>query len=447
MNKAVYGSDAAAMKAAGHELLNAKTVMQKNFSRLSFPMMCVIDYFGHRIVSMSLLPIRHDTLVYGSADACKTVICKDSAFVELITNVAKALKLKHHVVNASGVTLCTPGDLEGHLGLDGNFYLIDAARLMPPEAPGKSAIFIPADEALPARDIKTDDSVMNNSDKWNRKLERLLGEDTQSEMVVCTETPIGTIWYLKDADEVNVRASCLIGRRMLGNVVLMRRNRASTLYRLLRPEFVETNPVPLCSDAFTHFQDADPDKEQHNQEIVEATKRLFQEVIPDFADALNRHHETPVTFEELSQMMHKRGINIRHMGRVRKLVTVPHLRSFLLTDLVARVCKNDLRHRLRMMLKTNAASKPDVVRKEVVAYFNLILGSSKRTLRHWNLDIKVRIQHKFIDALSDEEIKDYHKIRDDLLVCVVPSLCSLSFIHLNNIHLLFIHLVFLRLNV
>jgi hypothetical protein len=28
-----------------------------------------------------------------------------------------------------------PGDIEGHMGLDGRFYLLDFARYMPPEPP------------------------------------------------------------------------------------------------------------------------------------------------------------------------------------------------------------------------------------------------------------------------------------------------------------------------
>lgn len=31
--------------------------------------------------------------------------------------------------------VASPGDLEGHKGLDGRYYLLDVARLFPPEAP------------------------------------------------------------------------------------------------------------------------------------------------------------------------------------------------------------------------------------------------------------------------------------------------------------------------
>lgn len=38
-------------------------------------------------------------------------------------------------VGREQVMVASPGDLEGHKGLDGRYYLLDVARLFPPEAP------------------------------------------------------------------------------------------------------------------------------------------------------------------------------------------------------------------------------------------------------------------------------------------------------------------------
>jgi len=50
-----------------------------------------------------------------------------------------SLILKHvqqpHLVRSK--MLYGPGDIEGHLGRDGKFYLLDFSRLFPPEAPLK----------------------------------------------------------------------------------------------------------------------------------------------------------------------------------------------------------------------------------------------------------------------------------------------------------------------
>ncbi len=35
------------------------------------------------------------------------------------------------------LTCCRPGDIEGHKGSDGKYYVLDFGRVMPPEAPSK----------------------------------------------------------------------------------------------------------------------------------------------------------------------------------------------------------------------------------------------------------------------------------------------------------------------
>ena len=56
------------------------------------------------------------------------------------------------------------------------------------------------------------------------------------------------------------------------------------LYRLLRPEFVKSYHE-LCSDAFSGFI-AKHDYREHNNEILEATDLLINDLIPVLADEL-----------------------------------------------------------------------------------------------------------------------------------------------------------------
>jgi hypothetical protein len=54
---------------------------------------------------------------------------------------------------------------------------------------------------------------------------------------------------------------------------------------MFRPEFVKLNPVPLSSDALSRF--GGDDNAQHDKEILEATQRLIDKVIPSFATFLD----------------------------------------------------------------------------------------------------------------------------------------------------------------
>jgi len=50
-------------------------------------------------------------------------------------SLGKKFNLRQHLVGKKRVPITGPGDIEGHLGTDGRYYLLDFARLMPPEAP------------------------------------------------------------------------------------------------------------------------------------------------------------------------------------------------------------------------------------------------------------------------------------------------------------------------
>eukprot|EP00727_Mastigamoeba_balamuthi_P002688 m51a1_g12416 hypothetical protein (960) ;mRNA; f:734993-739255 len=405
--RGLYGGDQYSMKAAELEVLSMQEVLKLEISGLFTPLMTMIDYAGFRLIAMSLIPVDNTTLVYGSNDGAKTVINSCEEFTTLVKEAAERLNLKEHVVGPDGAyRIHTPADMEGHKGYDGCFYLVDSARLFPPEAPIRTSLFIPEDKDLPCQEKKLDAEAFDKQDKLEDYLRRVLGDDLR-----CYECGVGIMWYACSPDK-NERASALCNRLITGNALLLRLNKASVLYNLLRPELVRSNPTPLCSDAWTKFQNADPNKDTHNREVGEATLRLLQEVIPNFAEALNNYTITPVSLEELTRLMHVHGINLRFLGRLRKAVVVPHIRSFLLTEMVARECKVCVRSRMRTM-----ASAPEAdLHREIVDYFNLLLGESKAGTHYWRVTLKTRVQLKYIDALSQDEAVPDHDLRDDVLL-------------------------------
>jgi hypothetical protein len=69
----LYGDDAFAAKAAGHELKSLRHLIGCRSAQLHFPLCSVIDYLGFRVIASSQLPINQDTLRYGSADGGRHV--------------------------------------------------------------------------------------------------------------------------------------------------------------------------------------------------------------------------------------------------------------------------------------------------------------------------------------------------------------------------------------
>jgi hypothetical protein len=97
--------------------------------------MALIDFRGYRLSAQSLLPIgRDDSLVMGSADAGEHMAGETWA-LERMAPLGATLNLKCHRIGHSPTWAWGPFDLEGHRGDDGRFYLVDFARLFPPEMP------------------------------------------------------------------------------------------------------------------------------------------------------------------------------------------------------------------------------------------------------------------------------------------------------------------------
>ncbi|KAH8074965.1 hypothetical protein JL721_946 [Aureococcus anophagefferens] len=175
-----YGDDDAAHKCVGHDLKGANAVLAARVPGVHVALQCVVDYLGYRIHAQGILPIGalegdadgsdqgsaslYDhmpiygravddesskgqspaepaaltTLVSGSSDGGRTIRrgrrgggAETVADVELL---AKELRLAPH-----GGGLFCGCDVEVHRGSDGRSYLVDLARVFPPEAPGPTS--------------------------------------------------------------------------------------------------------------------------------------------------------------------------------------------------------------------------------------------------------------------------------------------------------------------
>jgi hypothetical protein len=106
---------------------------------LCFPLMAVIDYMGFRVLAVSLLPISKATLRYGSDSGGRIARALDPQLNGLMKKAGEKLNLAGHVVGSSKTVIFGPGDIEGHCGSDGRYYVLDFGRVYPCEAPAQGA--------------------------------------------------------------------------------------------------------------------------------------------------------------------------------------------------------------------------------------------------------------------------------------------------------------------
>jgi hypothetical protein len=323
----IYGNnDEAAMKAAGHELLGLMSYYNCQIPGLSLPLMALINYRGFRLVALSLLPIDKTTLIYGSSDGGQHVRATIPKFNLLMEQAAAILNLKAHLVGMnSKAILHAAGDIEGHYGKDKRSYLVDFARVFPPQ-------------------------------------------------------------------------------------LKMRRDRKPRhLYELLRPELVKSNPKPLSSDALTGWGTHDPENcKIHNTEVKEATLRLYFEVIPKFAERLNKLTYNEMENVRLIEECHREGINIRHLGFVRASVSNPEVRQMILMICITRVLKNKLNARLRDKLRKIKVPSEEPYRKVILAILNKVLDYEGEW---WTVTVKRYLKEKFVECLSPEEENELFDLR------------------------------------
>ncbi|KYQ99698.1 hypothetical protein DLAC_03638 [Tieghemostelium lacteum] len=129
-------ADGFAQKSANHEIKGLNHFMEaSNCGLIRFPLMAIIDYRGYRLLAISQLPIDKTTIVYGSCDAGKTVHNSDPLISQEMERISKILNLRGHTVGLSQTFIYGPGDIEVHKGTDGRYYMIDFARIFPPEYP------------------------------------------------------------------------------------------------------------------------------------------------------------------------------------------------------------------------------------------------------------------------------------------------------------------------
>ena len=101
------GSTTAAQKVGLCELRGVRFFF--SFSQICFPLVCVIDHLGHRVVAETVLPISMDTLRVGCPDAARgrrrsqSFVSSDDDLLRAMNAAGRRLNLAGHYVKAAKV--------------------------------------------------------------------------------------------------------------------------------------------------------------------------------------------------------------------------------------------------------------------------------------------------------------------------------------------------------
>jgi hypothetical protein len=206
------------------------------------------------------------------------------------------------------------------------------------------------------------------------------------------------------------------------------------LFKLLRPELVKSNPVPLSSDSFTGFGMGDPAHKTHNREVAEATDRLLTKVIPELAKKIlkeePRSDGSCITLSVLDGSLiteiHKEGINVRHMGYLRRKLGEDSTASrAILVEMIARIVKSKLKKQWRAITKVNQHITEEQCKQVTVIMLNNLYSDSESANKYWTQKMPRYLKKKFKYALFKSEkgqdlrqVLSYHGNGKELLARV-----------------------------
>ncbi len=121
-------------------------------------------------------------------------------------------------------------------------------------------------------------------------------------------------------------------------------------YACLRPEFVYKFDRPLRPDvqkqriqALSQFAEYE-NKEESAGDVVEAKRKLLNNVIPRVVEQLDSLNVIPIDSATLTQVFHSEGLNMRYLGAVAEISILSQVKDICITEMLARTLKNVLQY-------------------------------------------------------------------------------------------------------
>eukprot|EP01125_Pyxidicula_operculata_P006812 TRINITY_DN233_c0_g1_i1.p1 TRINITY_DN233_c0_g1~~TRINITY_DN233_c0_g1_i1.p1 ORF type:complete len:937 (-),score=152.85 TRINITY_DN233_c0_g1_i1:135-2945(-) len=439
----LYGGDYFSMKAAGHEMKAINELMKCNEGGIHLPMMTLIDYCGYRLVAVAALPINRHSIVYGSDNGCKTIYDRSEELRSMIARAAEKLCLKLHI---AGMGLCSdprllhfPADVEGHMGLDGRYYIVDVQRLFPAENDFSKTfgVLVPCDEKQDIRHIWIDRT------SYDKEISRVLGEESEWIEQSFPETLLVSYSTApqedtSDSDQefpdnnydtdnentkeedsktskstdtletvsrtsnkrnmpLNKRASTITGASIYGDTFFVLGDvepcKREVLFYMIRPEWIRKNrPIAVSSDVFTKF--GLHNKEEHEREVHELRRKLVEEHIPQFANWLMKHNTEIASCAHLVKLLHKNGINLRYLGYLFMHIPDDYMRlkyDIVGFGMISRLIAEQLQAKLRSITIQSITA----YKEAVVHFFNLVLGDGEASSYFWETEMPVFLMLKY----------------------------------------------------
>eukprot|EP00993_Chasmostoma_nieuportense_P005060 NODE_56_length_3662_cov_41.691938_g52_i0.p1 GENE.NODE_56_length_3662_cov_41.691938_g52_i0~~NODE_56_length_3662_cov_41.691938_g52_i0.p1 ORF type:complete len:1182 (-),score=310.05 NODE_56_length_3662_cov_41.691938_g52_i0:115-3618(-) len=324
------GGDKAAHTYAKQDLHGLQRVMATNSLSISIIDTAVIDLKGRRIVAQAVLPgilqgdqdSKHQ---YGTLDDSRDVKCNPDFHKDLLA-LGEALFFRpHKVQNQDGTVheMALPVDCKGLQGGDDRRYILELVHFTPRD---------PNYEDRPTACLRLE--LLDKVARIQRSREDLK-----------------ELFKARDANEPD-------GKKGEGDDIV--------------EQLVELDTIVYNPDLMVHGSCVDDDavQAQDLKNVQLVARFLTEKVLHQLLADVSSLDVTIIDTCSLTRALHEYGINMRYCGALAKLCTEKEhqfLKLLLIQEMIARVCKNDLRGLL---------IQPEPAPQSLSNYFNCLFGTA-----------------------------------------------------------------------
>ena len=382
------GGDEAARVAVGKDVFGVRAVNNLDIPNLFTSGTVVVDYLGKRIVGQSIVPgifkqrdPGEHQIDYGAVEG-KEIVADDKSFVPLFEQLSKALRVKKHPVwDKDNVRHELEGSVEtkGLIGTDGRRYALDLYRLTPldvawieaywSEPSKEEGVAKPKDKDYPHRmatlrpelvesygRLKLREYVKNELDKKAKKAETP-AKKAEEEEDSSSEEDSDESSEEEDSDESDEESDSEKKPKKKSKEVAKKEEEQKEAEPEQDRVDISGFSFALNPDVFSgQVPQTDEDKAEwakDEAEVRAACEHLQSEVIPRLiTDLKDGEAGFPMDGQSLSSLLHKRGVNIRYLGKIAELADKPDprlqaLKRLVIQEMIARGFKHFANSKLR----------------------------------------------------------------------------------------------------
>jgi len=368
------GGDEAARVATGKDVHGVKLVNQLDIDGLYTPGTIVVDYLGKRIVGQSIVPgifkqpePGENQIHYGAVDG-KDVVAADERFAPAFEKLAKALRVKPHAVwdkENKRFDLEASVEMKGLLGTDGRKYVLDLYRVTPldiawieeeskdAEYPHRMTVLRPelvenlskhkAREYVNAELIKRGvlkKGAASEAEKKEENGEEKKEENGEEKKEESEEAKPETAE--PSAEEKKEETAEQNGEEVAEKKDDEAEEKPEDKIDISNFKFA-LNP-DVFSGQVPQTEEEKAEMAQDEQDVRDACAYLRDTVIPGLLHELTESDISfPMDGRSLTRLLHRRGINLRYLGKLASLSDATRLESFrevCIREMIARAFKH-----------------------------------------------------------------------------------------------------------